>query len=1102
MCALALTPPPLRRQDESPDDLRFVHGLASVDLVCSLLVVVLWVKKSYAKAVASWVLATEMFCASFFLLNYCLRLLRAGLAPRAAASGRGFVDLLTAVPLALQGGPYGSWLSLSFLRALCCLWAYEALEASGALEAVSDTLRRAVVIALRFAALVVVFAGALYVLETLGDVGGMVDVVLEAQMGEISFYQMCYFIFVTISTVGYGDFTPRTVLGRAFVGVVIAGGVVFFSVETSAMLQLFQSEASGRGAYRPRRRRHHIVVTGGAVAAGGHALTEFLDELVGGGGDGGGSGGGGRPPPRRGRFGSLPFRVGLPPLDVVLLCVGEPAPSLRELLRSSPPLRRSTHLVVGSPLEAGDRGRAAATTATRCFVLAAAPGGDDGGGDGCEEEDGDATLAAIALAASVPCPVTLLVNASSSLKTAHGAGLDPLRCFAADSLTPASHALSALAPGGATLVANLTRRVPPAPARAHRRPWHDEYLLGLSAGLHAAPVPPRAHSTPWAVAASHAYDAHGVVLLAHAKPGRSPALCPAERVGAASSQPLVLEAGDFVWAIADHSSALAGALHELGPPRAEGDDPGAEAEARAEAADWRARFHAAMRAAAGAASATGERADPAARGAEEAADADAGAASDAHAESLELPPAPPLPPPPPLLLPPPDSLPPSRRASSLAALPPPPPPPDGFSDAAAVNAVAQAGGHTLVLSPSGDGWHRLCALFAPLLPPSPSLPSHQLLSFPHSPPRVVLLSPTPPPHWVSSRFPSLLSCCGSPSQAASLLRAGADTAACVLHAAGCSPPSQPLRDRRAVLGASVVERLGLDCDAAPRLVLELACPASIKYLPEAVPNAPSAACPPLPPVPGAAPPPAEPPPPQQPLPPPPPLPPRPLLLPRRALAGGLDLADLAALRTLLSKGLLTGQGALNALLGTELALLSASDAPPAPPLRASPALHLRYASGRAVFASDAFRSVAADAACPGAASLVAAMLGLPRAARRDKDGDGDVSPVLRLVPAASLVAARHGASAAAAVAAESGATCGVVFASLRADGATPLALFRSAPPDEAAEAAPRPGAPPAGGGAGLPYVFACPPAYVAIAPNDGVYVLASPAWHAARNDSA
>ena len=64
----------------------FVHALHSVDMLASLGCVLAWMRKSYVHRVEHWVMIAEWVAAAFFLLNYVMRLLRAGLAPAAAAS--------------------------------------------------------------------------------------------------------------------------------------------------------------------------------------------------------------------------------------------------------------------------------------------------------------------------------------------------------------------------------------------------------------------------------------------------------------------------------------------------------------------------------------------------------------------------------------------------------------------------------------------------------------------------------------------------------------------------------------------------------------------------------------------------------------------------------------------------------------------------------------------------------------------------------------------------------------------------------------------------------------------------------------------------------
>ena len=57
-------------------------------------------------------------------------------------------------------------------------------------------------------------------------------------MGELSFVNMIYWIATTITTVGYGDFSPTTNVSQIFVAFVIIIGVIFFTTASGKLLDI------------------------------------------------------------------------------------------------------------------------------------------------------------------------------------------------------------------------------------------------------------------------------------------------------------------------------------------------------------------------------------------------------------------------------------------------------------------------------------------------------------------------------------------------------------------------------------------------------------------------------------------------------------------------------------------------------------------------------------------------------------------------------------------------------------------------------------------------------------------------------------------------
>merc|ERR1719440_308504 len=135
------------------------------------------------------------------------------------------------------------WFSFGYLRIVNALIAYEKIEKTGVLRNVSEMTRGYIVTGLRTLVLVLVLVGTTFSLEVIGDPESLLDSFVTTPMGEISVMQMTYWIFTTISTVGYGDFSPTTVLSRLFIIVAIVVGVFFFSTELGSLLELHNMEA-------------------------------------------------------------------------------------------------------------------------------------------------------------------------------------------------------------------------------------------------------------------------------------------------------------------------------------------------------------------------------------------------------------------------------------------------------------------------------------------------------------------------------------------------------------------------------------------------------------------------------------------------------------------------------------------------------------------------------------------------------------------------------------------------------------------------------------------------------------------------------------------
>ncbi len=200
-----------------------------VILIISILLSVLAVMLASVPGVRSeWSVelqSTEWFFTILFTIEYLLRLWSVRSPGQYARSFFGIVDLLAIVPTYLSvlwpGAEY-----LIVIRSLRVLRVFRVLKLLKYLDEAS-TLRRA----LRASrAKILVFLLSIVILVTI--LGSLMYLVEGEANGFTSIPVSIYWAVVTLTTVGYGDLTPQSTVGRFFASMVMIMGYAIIAVPT------------------------------------------------------------------------------------------------------------------------------------------------------------------------------------------------------------------------------------------------------------------------------------------------------------------------------------------------------------------------------------------------------------------------------------------------------------------------------------------------------------------------------------------------------------------------------------------------------------------------------------------------------------------------------------------------------------------------------------------------------------------------------------------------------------------------------------------------------------------------------------------------------
>ena len=225
-------------ESEKPEGKAFDIALL-VCILISILVVILDSVESLHQRYGTLFYILEWVFTFLFTIEYILRLISINKPWRYVFSGFGIIDLLAIIPSYLSILVAGSQ-SLMVLRALRLLRVFRIFRLVHFLSemrflsvAVLNSLRKISIFIFFVLTLVVILGSIIYLVE-------------GPESGFTSIPQSIYWAIVTITTVGYGDMTPATALGKFIASFIMLLGYGIIAVPTGIVTTEMAMAAKSR----------------------------------------------------------------------------------------------------------------------------------------------------------------------------------------------------------------------------------------------------------------------------------------------------------------------------------------------------------------------------------------------------------------------------------------------------------------------------------------------------------------------------------------------------------------------------------------------------------------------------------------------------------------------------------------------------------------------------------------------------------------------------------------------------------------------------------------------------------------------------------------
>ncbi len=205
-------------------------------IILSIIIVMLESVESFKKSFGTWFYYIELVFTGFFTLEYIARIISLKKPRGYIFSFYGVVDLLSILPTYISIFLPGSH-SLMTIRTLRLLRIFRVLklaqfikEAASLQRALRASRHKITIFMFSVVSIVVITGTIMYLIE-------------PPESGFTSIPQSIYWSIVTLTTVGYGDIAPTTVLGQFFASLIMIMGYAIIAVPTGIVSAEIAKEA-------------------------------------------------------------------------------------------------------------------------------------------------------------------------------------------------------------------------------------------------------------------------------------------------------------------------------------------------------------------------------------------------------------------------------------------------------------------------------------------------------------------------------------------------------------------------------------------------------------------------------------------------------------------------------------------------------------------------------------------------------------------------------------------------------------------------------------------------------------------------------------------